>query len=225
MDVEIVESKAVNPDQLEAWWRLFHSAPDTRFYHHPHWLQCISEHLLASELHLGFLSLDGQLQMVLPLCGSAGERRRVHPRHDHISLNDGTGWWDWKIPNLAHHSVLTQALANNHVSTDLGTATSSAKTRLAKTERNNKSAQWVLKKTRQSASFNCSGDERAPSGKLRRNLRRLRKQLDEHGKLRVDIVVKSDELSNAWHLAGKELATRRQPLQPTLICKRFIRHC
>jgi len=219
MDVEIVESKAISSVQLEAWWRLFETAPDTRFYHHPHWHQCIAEHLLPEHLNLGFLHVAGQLQMVLPLCSSAGERHRAHPLHDHLSLNDvlihpslannsnellkairlildkpGTGWWDWKVSNLAHQSAFTQTLTKAISSM----AKPETKASDLKTTREIKSEHWLLIQTRESASFNCTGDERAPMGKLRRNLRRLRKQMSEIGELRVESVVKPDQLDEAY---------------------------
>jgi len=203
MDVELVECNAIEPSQLNAWSRLFDSTPYARFYHHPHWLQCIAQHLSPAALYLGFLTVDGQLQMVLPMCASVGERHRAHPLHDHLSLNDvlihptlaedagellkairlvlnkpGTSWWDWKVSNLANQGALKQTL-----STVIGRY---------------KNENWVLKQSRQSASFNCTDDERAPNGKLRRNLRRLRKQLAEHGELRVDIVANPEQLTDAY---------------------------
>lgn len=219
MDVHIVESKAINPIQLDAWRRLFDTAPEARFYHHPHWQQCIAQHLSPAGLELGFLSESGQLQMVLPLCTHAGERHRAHPTHDHLSLTDvlihptlandaekllkairltldepGTSWWDWKVSNLAHQGALVQALTKTlptKTNIDIAAGTTD-------TAREINSNYWQLKQTRQSASFNCTSDERAPNGKLRRNLRRLRKQLLECGELRVDTIDEPKLLNDAY---------------------------
>ncbi len=219
MDVEIVESNRISPIQLDAWWRLFDSTPQARFYHHPHWHQCIATYLLPEQLNLGFLTVGDQLQMVLPLCGTAGERRRAHPLHDHLSLNDvlihpslaadanqlldaiqltldslGTSWWDWKVSNLAHESALTQMLSKSLCLTNEDGTTSDSMEK----DQDGTSIRWSLKQSRESASFDCTGDERAPTGKLRRNLRRLRKQINEYGELRIEVVVNSEQLNDAY---------------------------
>lgn len=219
MDVEIVESDQINPIQLDAWSQLFGSTPQARFYHHPHWHQCIAAHLLPEHLNLGFLTVGNQLQMVLPMCSAAGERHRTHPLHDHLSLNDvlihpllaedanqlldaiqltldslGSSWWDWKVSNLAHESALTQMLSKTLCLTNENGTTPNR----LEHDQNGTSIRWSLRQTRESASFNCTGDERAPMGKLRRNLRRLRKQINEHGELRIEVVVNSDQLNDAY---------------------------
>jgi len=219
MDVELVEPSAISPIQLEAWWQLFDFAPEARFYQHPHWNQCIAEHLSPEKLKLGFLTIGDQLQMVLPLCSSTGERHRTHPTHDHLSLADvlihpslandaeqlfkairltlnkpGTGWWDWKVSNLAHHSALVQTLSKALCLTPANHAASNR----IETDQENTTDNWLLKQTRESASFNCAAAERAPTGKLRRNLRRLRKQMRDFGELRVDVIVNPEKLSDAY---------------------------
>ncbi len=219
MDVELIESNAISPDQLEAWRQLFDKDADARFYQHPHWHQCIAEHLSPAQLMLGFLTVGDQLQMVLPLCSSAGDRHRAHPLHDHLSLNDvlihpslannadqllkairltldkpGTGWWDWKVSNLANSGSFTQTLTKALMSKNNCDSALDDN----KTAQLNASDNWLLTQTRESASFNCTSDERAPTGKLRRNLRRLRKQLQERGELRVEIVVNPEQLTDAY---------------------------
>lgn len=219
MDVNLIESNKITPIQLEDWQHLFDSVPNTRFYHHPHWYQCIAEHLATCNLQLGFLYADQQLQMVLPLCHTENDRHRVHPAHDHLSLNDvlihptltnnanamfeaidltlnklGTGWWDWRVTNVPNHSALMQTLTSQALT--MG----KLKTPLIslQTNGNSSSANWLLRQTRESASFNCTGDVRAPHGKLRRNLKRLRKQLQQHGEIRIDNVVEADQLTQAF---------------------------
>jgi len=219
MDVQIVKSKAVSASQLEAWWQLFDSVPDARFYHHPHWQQCLAEHLSPAGLNLGFFADDGQLQMVLPLCVSATQRRRMHPMHDHLSLTDvlihprlandpekllkairltldepGPRWWDWKVSNLAHQGALIQTLTkilSSQISVDTTAGT-------METVQDFKSNNWQLKQTRESASFICTSDNRAPNGKLRRNLRRLRKHMRERGELKVETIVEPERLDQAY---------------------------
>ena len=219
MDVQFVQSDAISPKQLEAWLCLFESSADARFYHHPHWHQCIAEHLCPRDVQLGFFSDNDQLQMVLPLCRSSGERRRAHPLHDHLSLNDllihptlssnadrlltaiditldklGDTWWDWRISNVPHHGALMQALTSKHSSLNEAEISTAS----LQSGHNHKTQNWLLKRTRQSASFNCTTDERPPHGKLRRNLRRLRKQMDEHGTIRIERAVEPSQLENAY---------------------------
>jgi len=219
MDVEIVESKAVTPVQLEAWQQLFDSAPDSRFYHHPHWFYCIAEHLLTSQLNLCFVYIGEQLQMVLPLCNPTRLGQLSHPEHDHLSLNDvlvhpsltndvnkllkaielslnddNSNWWTCRVTNIPHHSSLMQSL----VASVSAKAQVDAPTLNLQTHCDNRIQSWLFKKTRQSASFECTGEQRAPHGKLRRNLRRLRKQMLECGQIRVDVIVEPGLLKDAY---------------------------
>jgi len=197
--------------------RLFESLPNARFYHHPHWYQCIANHLIQTELQLGCASLDGQIQLVLPLADSDGSAHRIHPDHDHLSLNDiavhpqlaiehdtmldtimqvltktGSNWSDWKINNVPHHSSLIEALAKNQTALNQHNAGQLS----FQTIQTN--TQWLFKKSKDSASFDCTSAECPPHGKLRRNLRRLRKQMSENGEVRVDNITSPDKLSDAF---------------------------
>ncbi len=221
MDVELVDCKAINPAQLEAWQQLFESVPHARFYQHPHWFKCIADHLSMPELCLGFVSIDAQLRMVLPLQDSNAGSHRLHPAHDHLSLNDvlihpslsndnntllsainaalnhvGRNWAAWKITNIPQHSDLIQSLAS--ISSWMDDDQEQATAIHFQTERDGTSDSWLIKKTRQSASFDCGSDECPPHGKLRRNLRRLRKQMSEAGTLRVENVCEPDQLQDAY---------------------------
>ncbi len=219
MELEITNSAKPNPTQLEAWQQLFDSTPSARFYHHPHWISCIGEHLSKAELRIAFVSISGQLKMVVPLCDSKGSLRRAHPAHDHLSLNDilfdaqlldkpdelfdclnaalcemGTSWLDWQISNIPHFSPLITALLTN---TPESVAPDTAAASL-NVDRQDNTDEWMLRQTRQTASFDCTSDQCPPHGKLRRNLRRLRKQMQEGNEVRVERVRQATELDAAF---------------------------
>lgn len=221
MDVEIVESGSISQAQMTAWQRLFETDSDARFYHHPHWVLSIAKNLSPTTLGLAFLKIDGSLSMVLPLCGSSGHKRCTHPAHDHLSLNDlliepalkqdeqkllqainailevsDRSWSDWQISNLPQSSALVSALAkidDSLVKEDVQAHTTTIHTAPLNTVGN-----WLVKQTRYSASFDCSSDDCPPTGKLKRNLRRLRKQINEEGELRVETATDDDALALAF---------------------------
>lgn len=220
MELEVADCRALSPVQVEAWLELFESAKDARFYQHPHWFQCISEHLNSDKLNIAFVYVGTKLQLVVPLCDAKGARRRAHPAHDHLSLNDilfhpdlghqpeqlfsylnaalnevGESWLDWQITNVPHFSPLVQALSvSNQSPVQIDEQAATPSLRIA---RDNTIDHWMMKKTRQSASFDCSSESCPPHGKLKRNLRRLRKQISEVGELRVDQIVEPAQLPNA----------------------------
>jgi len=226
MDVEIADVSALAPNQLEAWLQLFESAPDTRFYHHPHWIQSFATHLNSGKLLLAFVSTDQKLQLVMPLNNATGQKRLLHPAHDHLSLNDilvhpelanepdalfsaidavldkvGEHWLDWQMANVPHNSPLIQRLLEtDQTSFDLDSAAAqSANVHWLRTTREKVTTEhWLLKCTRQSASFGCASKDCPPHGKLKRNLRRLRKQIEELGELRVEQVSKQADLERAF---------------------------
>lgn len=221
MDVEIADFRTLNPTQLEAWLKLFESASNARFYHHPHWIRSIAEHLTPGQLNILFVSLDNQLLLVMPLCDSKGMRRRLHPAHDHLSLNDilinpslnekpealfscmnaalnevGDTWLDWQISNVPNYSPLIDSLTafdqSKHQTDVKATAIWLSIVQDGTTDH------WLMKKTRQSASFDCSSEACPPHGKLKRNLRRLRKQMLESDELRVEQVTEPAQLKTAF---------------------------
>jgi len=221
MELEIADCSTLSQTQHNAWLELFESVRDARFYQHPHWFQCVCEHLNSGKLSIAFVYVDTQLQMVVPLCCSKGARRLAHPAHDHLSLNDilflpnlshqpeklfsylnaalceaGETWLDWQISNVPHFSPLVDALtANNQSSVQFDEQASNPSLRIA---RDAKTDHWMMKKTRQSASFDCSSEACPPHGKLKRNLRRLRKQIENTGELRVDQIVDPTLLPDAF---------------------------
>lgn len=221
MKLETADCNNLSPAQLEAWLQLFESATNARFYQHPHWFQCIAEHLSQTKLTVVFVSAHDQLQMVVPLGNATGTHSLAHPAHDHLSLNDilfhpelsdhpnqlfsylnaalcevGKTWLDWQISNVPHFSPLVHSLkANNQASTQLDGDASTVSLHI---ERNSETDHWMIKKTRQSASFDCSSDTCPPRGKLKRNLRRLRKQMEEQAELRVEQVTEPEQLTSAF---------------------------
>lgn len=221
MEVEIVESQSISQSQLAAWQHLFETATDVRFYHHPHWVQSIAKHLSPAHLDLAFLTIDGTLSMVVPLCGSSSEARCAHPAHDHLSLNDllitpkleqhtnlllqavrytlvasVNNWSDWQVSNLPQHSALITALGQ--IDSSLYSEDVHAHATNIRTKQMHTPGIWLVNQTHYSASFDCSGDNCPPTGKLKRNLRRLRKQLNEEGDIRVETATDADTLALAF---------------------------
>jgi len=221
MNVEIADFSTLNPTLLEAWLQLFESAPDARFYHHPHWLRSIADHLTPGDLNIAFVSTEDQLRMVVPLCDSKGIRRRLHPTHDHLSLNDilinpatsenpqdlftcinaalceiGDTWVDWQISNVPGNSALINALTRTDQT--LKETELSATANEQSIDCTDATGNWQAKTTRQSASFDCTSEACPPHGKLKRNLRRLRKQMVDTGELRVEQVTEPAQLANAF---------------------------
>lgn len=221
MELDITDCSTLSPTQLEAWLQLFESVPNARFYHHPYWLQCVATHLSPSTLSIAFAYHNEQLQMVVPLCDSAGVRRRSHPAHDHLSLSDilfhpdladqpdllfscldsalcqpSERWLDWQISNVPQFSPLVKALAANNQTAQ--TIDGDAPASTLRIGRNDSNDRWMMKKTRQSASFDCTNEACPPHGKLRRNLRRLRKQLADINELRVEHISEPAELKDAF---------------------------
>lgn len=220
MGVELVDFSSIDSAHLNAWQQLFEADPCARFYHHPHWYRCIAEHLSPGTLNLGFLYTDNVLQLVLPLCDSSSDCRRTHPSHDHLSLNDvlvhptlkdndaelpdaiqtvlnavGRNWVDWQVSNVPQFSTLIRSLCASEPTllADKPTSSISFFTRSKQS-----SGRWLLSPTRYTASFDCSDESCPPTGKLRRNLRRLRKQLEETGNLRVDSITDAEALPDAY---------------------------
>jgi len=224
MQVHIVEVSSVDSEQRHRWLHLFDQCETARFYLHPHWLQCVSDHLSPAPLHIAFVQHDNELCLVMPLCQSQGNSRRRHPGHDHLSLNDilihpqftadtqrlfhaidlvltaaGTGWWDWQISNVPHHSILMRTLLSEEHDKFGEPDDIALDTRFNLIDQSELSAnKWRLHLSRRSASFDCTSDACPPHAKLKRNLRRLRKQIETDAVLRVEQVSDREELETAY---------------------------
>lgn len=197
---EIVDINTLPADVAEQWNALYESVPDACFYHHPHWIRSISEHLSGEPLQLALIKLSGILSMVLPFHEPASGPRLQYPTHDHLSLNDPlinpalsdpeliaeaidqalvaikSRWWDWRIRHLPDSSGLG-SLRQLEGQTD---------------------QHWRFVYARDSAWFKLLASDCPPHGKLRRNLRRLRKQMEAEGALRTECVHHIDELPTAF---------------------------
>jgi len=116
----------------------------------------------------------------------------------------GERWWDWQISNVPQTSQLIKALSQEsgelqNLSSDDNEPESNTKSYLdLRIEQTLQSQPWLIKQTRQSASFDCSSDNCPPHGKLRRNLRRLRKQLEDQAQIRIECVTNPAKLSAAF---------------------------
>lgn len=224
MQVELVDLPNIDSAQRDRWLALFHAATDARFFVHPHWLQCVASELMPAGLRVVFLYQEDTLSLVLPLCEAHGKTRRRHPAHDHLSLNDllihpnlaesptqlhlaiecalneaGKGWWDWQISNVPHHSVLVQHLIERgNSNSTLNTGTETGLNLDICTTSNDSANNWRMRISRQSASFDCTSEECPPHAKLKRNLRRLRNQLQDGATLSVETVTDKQALENAF---------------------------
>ncbi len=211
---DMVDAKTVTSNLLEEWLILYEQLPNARFYHHPHWITAIANHLAPAELMLGLGRINGELKLLIPLCNYRGQHRRQHPMHDHLSLNDvlihpglahssslenhlglvldrfGDRWWDWQISNLPGNSQLATSL--------LQTEPSAKRAEVGNCFRPRAETRWLFKAIRESASFDSCAADCPPQGKLKRNLRRLRKQMTEHGEIRVELVDKPEQLERAF---------------------------
>ncbi|ASJ70246.1 GNAT family N-acetyltransferase [Granulosicoccus antarcticus] len=188
------------------WLKLFSSQAEPRFYHHPDWILAADENLLQCPVELACVHQGDQLKLMLPLQARA-QRHRFHaPRHDHLTLGDvlihprmsaiesnsaiqsalslaGTAQWDWQICNVPERSALLGMLAEQNLDN----------TTVSQTH-----AHWEQRPARQSAWFDLQEGLPPASGKLRRNLKRLRHKLQEAGQLRMQWVRQPDELPEAY---------------------------
>jgi CelD/BcsL family acetyltransferase involved in cellulose biosynthesis len=176
------------------WQELFLALPDARFYHHPDWLLAANDHLLNPGLEISCVSQQGQLVLLLPWQACAQRHRLRAPRHDHLSLGDilihpqlsasealaalelamgsvGTSLWDWQLGNLPQRSVAAGSLSTR--------------------------PDWECREVRQSAWFDLDRHLPPLSGKLRRNLKRLRGKLYDAGRVQVQWISDAAELPEA----------------------------
>lgn len=186
----------LNPEQVTAcgWPQLFASQDDARFYQHPDWLLAANTHLLDTPLETACVYHDDRLVLLLPWQARV-QRHRFHaPSHDHLTLGDGlidrslpprdrqtalraalsmagSAHWDWQIGNVPQRSELMATI--------------------------DESPQWRQRESRQSAWFDLQEDQTPGSGKLRRNLKRLRVKLEQQGQVRTQWVTRPEDLPDA----------------------------
>lgn len=176
------------------WLELFAAHTDARFYQHPDWLLAAGAHLLDSPLEVACVYHDETLVLVLPWQAHVKRHRFSAPMHDHLTLGDiliapsltpdqrtialnqalalaGETQWDWQIGNLPNRSALVDMVDNQ--------------------------AHWQRREARQSAWFDLQDKQPPGSGKLRRNLKRLRMKLQEQGQIRSQWASQADELPDA----------------------------
>lgn len=224
--VTITDANSISDEQLHDWMQLFAAVPNATFYQHPHWLLSVSKSLSPGELRFAFISDKDKLKLVLPLCDSRGPKRPAHPTHDHLSLNDvlthpdcwepselfnnialalgdaGADWWDWLITNVPEHSPLIKALRKVDHDIDRLVSGYSNPNTLDTTLRystcNKDDNRWLLRHARSSAYFDCTSENCPPHGKLRRNLKRLRTQLEKDSAVRTEFITDSTLINQAF---------------------------
>lgn len=176
------------------WPELYQRLEHPRCHQHPDWLLAADEHLLGQSLQMACISLRGKPALLLPWQSRSRSRRAAAPCHDHLTLGDalfdpeltaqqrtqclqqalsvcGNTLWDWRIGNVPDRSYLV------HTSRD--------------------DPQWSRRLTRHSAWFDLASDGAPGTGKLKRNLRRLRRQLGDQGELRAEWHVTEPALTEA----------------------------
>ena len=218
---EIVRVSELSPSNLDAWLSLYEALPNARFYHHPNWLRTVDNHLLPGQISVALLFEDAHLIMLIPLICPGQNRRPQHPSHDHLSLNDVLvhpslstskfftlfntllkkvdcghhDWQAWNVPQISDLIGLISPEAS--VNEQMQATTDSTSKNPYLTLRPDEHF-WTLRYIRNSAWFNCSDQQRAPQGKLRRNLRRLRTRLNAQGAVRTEGVTGKRSLILAY---------------------------
>lgn len=176
------------------WPQLFAAQTEARFYQHPDWLLAAATHLLEKPVECACVYHDEKLVLLLPWQARLHRHRFQAPMHDHLTLGDvlvspslsnadvqeavrhalalaGDAQWDWHIGNVPQRSALVRCTDGN--------------------------PQWQQRMARQSAWFDLTAGQSPGSGKLRRNLKRLRVKLQEQGQIRTQWLTGSDELQAA----------------------------
>ena len=186
----------LTPDFIarSGWPELFAAQAEARFYQHPDWLLAAQAHLLNAPLECACVYHDGTLVLLLTWQARIKRHRFNAPMHDHLTLGDilvapslspaeqqtaleqalalaGHAQWDWQARNVPQRSVLINAAKDN--------------------------PHWQQRESRQSAWFDLQDGQAPGSGKLRRNLKRLRVKLQEQGQIRSQWLTEPDELREA----------------------------
>ncbi|MDO6460120.1 GNAT family N-acetyltransferase [Granulosicoccaceae sp. 1_MG-2023] len=195
--VEIARGREALNALRPAWLELLERRRGYAFYHHPQWFGALNDHLLGDELVVAQLWCDGKLQVLAPLISHGA--MLSNPRHEHIVLSDwviadalpvttllrylpdmleaaGGGRWT----RLALHDFVSAELVHGGLS-----APADAPAPLLST----------LRTTRTSAWFDCRQDATPVPGKMRRNLRRLRKKC---GEVSVTVADTPETLAGAY---------------------------
>lgn len=193
-----ITTKSLDDSLMSEWQALFASLELPRFYHHPDWYRAINEYLVPGSLSVAVARLeDASIRMILPLQG--GVRLTTHtPHHDHLPLGgiifdqsasaseavemlikgmkSQSGWHQWELHNCSDDQRLSAILD----------------------ERCTNDKKWAARKIRETAWFELSPKSAPPTGKLKRNLRRLRKQLSEKHQLRFESVSDPASIQSAF---------------------------
>lgn len=186
----------LSPEKIatSGWPELFAAQFDARFYQHPDWLLSANAQLLSATLETACVYHGDRLVLLLPWQARLQRHRFMAPMHDHLTLGDalicpsltaaqrqsaleralalaGKAQWDWQIGNVPDRSALLTAIDDNH--------------------------RWQRRESRQSAWFDLQNKQAPGSGKLRRNLKRLRMKLQEQGQLRAQWLTTREDLLEA----------------------------
>ncbi len=202
------------------WMDLFAAQQDARFYQHPDWFLAADESLLSSPVEMACVHQAGQLRLLLPWQARIQRHRFRAPVHDHLTLGDvlihpelsrmermaatqcalslaGGSLWDWQIGNVPERSALLSVFDEPETKAPSNISTERHGDNCTKGSIDAR-GQWERRKTRQSAWFDLHAGLPPCSGKLRRNLKRLRVKLQETGQLRLQWVSRPDELPEAF---------------------------
>lgn len=217
-DIEVHALASLPRARRDDWLALFAARPDAGFQHHPDWFAAIDAHLLPGAIRIASArDADGPLAL-LPLASDAAAREAHHPRHPHLALADvllhprlaaadGRALLErmtrtacpraeaWRIADLPAGSALADALG---IPDDAPRARAGAELGAGEGRVATPPDGWTVRPSRPSAGFELGDGRDAVPGKLRRNLRRLRRRLESEGTLRVERVRSPDALPAAW---------------------------
>ncbi len=162
-------------DVVDLLIKHFDPLASRKFWQHPRWWQLANQHLFGKELKLVVVTdSDGAIVAALPVQRDAGLLKS--PQHPHLTIIDSL--WIQSISPISIEQVMDAVLQHTDAwgwnSTNVP-----ATSQIAQCQQN---PRWQWRVARQSAWFDTTGDLPIP-GKLRRNLARHERHLEENGEL------------------------------------------
>lgn len=163
----------IEPCRLEAFWQ------------HPKWWQLSNEHLFDSQLAL-ITVVDAQGALIAALPVKNNTKLLSFPQHDHLTVIDSI--WAASIDAPRIEQVMDATLSHFKASgwNSLNLPTSSPMAQC------HEHPHWQWREVRQSAWFDTQSEDVPIPGKLRRNLARHERHLQETGELSFSSVNAKD---------------------------------
>lgn len=208
----VVRVSGVTPQLLQQWVELHQSQGELPFYSHPDWLRAASQFLFAGKLEVVTVTpssvnastdstaglVEEKPVMMIPIV-SAADKALLSPAHDHLTLGDVLVSSTLKDTDI--HAALEVVLTSLQASS-LDFHNFHAQTRLAcmiqdagaMPDLQRALALWKSSDARESAWFQLDAETDVPSGKLKRNLKRLRRKLEQKGEVKTRHLKGADAL-------------------------------